>query len=99
VLTLNRRLNAYAIRHPWRFAGIGFLFIVLLSFGVLLVFRRSFFAGLFPAGGAMLGGAVAWSGRKTGRPMSSLQKLSIVAGMLVGFSLLGLLLQVTGLLR
>jgi hypothetical protein len=99
VLTLNRRLNTYAMRHPWRFAGAGFLFIVLLSFVILLVFHRSFFVGLFGAGGAALGTAVAWSNRHRGRPMPTYQKLSIVAGMLVGFYVLGLLLQVTGLLR
>jgi hypothetical protein len=69
VLTLNRRLNTYAMRHPWRFAGAGFWT------------------------------ALAWSNRRRGRPMPTYQKLSIVAGMLVGFYVLGLLLQVTGLLR
>jgi len=99
VLTLNRRLNGYAVRHPWRTAGIEFALIVLLSSAVLLVFHRSFFVGLFPAGGAALGSAVAWSHRQRGRPMPTYQKLSIVAGMLVGFYVLGILLQVTGLLR
>jgi hypothetical protein len=99
VLTLNRRINAFAMRHPWRFAGIGFVFFVSLSLVVLLVFHRSFFVGLFGAGGAGLGAAVAWSNRRRGRPMPTYQKLSIVAGMLVGFYVLGLLLQVTGLLR
>jgi hypothetical protein len=99
VLTLNRRLNTYAMGHPWRFAAAGFLFIVLMAFVVLLVFHRSFFVGLFAAGGAGLGTAVAWSNRRKGRPMPTFQKLSIVAGMLVGFYVLGLLLQVTGLLR
>ncbi len=99
MLALNRRLNAYALRHPWRFAGMGFLFIVLLSFVILLVFHRSFFSGLFAAGGAMLGSAIAWSNRRRGRPMPTYQKLSIVALWLAGFFVLGSLLDVTGLLR
>jgi hypothetical protein len=99
VLTLYRRLNGYGIRHPWRFAGASFLGILLLLFVVLLIFHRSLFVGLFGAGGAALGTALATSNRQRGRPMSRLQKLSIVAGMLVGFYVLGILLQVNGLLR
>ena len=98
MVTLNRRLNAYAIRHPWLVAGIGFSSVVLLSFVILLVFHRSFFSGLFGAGGVMLGSAVAWSNRRRGG-MPTYQKLSLVALGLVGFFMLGLLLQVAGLLR
>jgi hypothetical protein len=99
VLALNRRVNDYALRHPWRFAGMGFLLMVGLSLVILVVFHRSFFVGLFPAFGAMLGSAIGWSGRRRGRPMPTYQKLSIVALWLVGFFVLGSLLEVTGLLR
>ncbi len=99
MLTLNRRINAFAMRHPWRFAGIGFLFFVLLSFVVLLVFHRSFFSGLFGAGAAMLGWALAGSYRRRDQPMPTYQKVSMVAVALIGYFVLGSLLEVTGLLR
>ena len=55
MLELTQRLNAFAIRHPWRTAAMGFLFFVILSAVLTLLTHRSFNGGLFGAYGVAVG--------------------------------------------
>jgi hypothetical protein len=97
-MAVSRRINAYALEHPWRLALIGFLFFVLLSTLMLVVFHRNFFSGLFGAYGVILGSATAWSARRHGGRLAFYQKAAMLLAFVVGFLILGLLLQGFGLL-
>lgn len=97
MLALNRRLTDFAQRHPWRFAGLEFTFLVMLSIALLFLLHRSFFSGLFGAVGVCFGQIIK-SRTRQGRPMSAPYKLGIAAAWLISFFLLGAVLQVGGLL-
>ncbi|TMD23903.1 MAG: hypothetical protein E6I47_06470 [Chloroflexi bacterium] len=93
---LTQRLNAYSIRHPWRTAAIGFLFFVILSVVLSLLTHRSFYGGLFGAYGVAVGLGAAWSTRRQAGAVPFWRKALVAPLFVLGFLVLGLLLQVTG---
>jgi len=96
VLGLTQRLNAFAIRHPWRTAAMGFLFFVILSAVLTLLTHRSFYGGLFGAYGVAVGVGAAWSTTRQGGAVPFWRKALVAPVFVGGFLVLGLLLQVTG---
>ena len=96
MLGLTQRLNAYATRHPWRIAAMGFAFFVILSAVLSLLTHRSFYGGLFGAYGVGVGLATGWSARRQAGSVPFWRKAILAPLFVGGFLVLGLLLQVTG---
>ena len=96
MLGLTKRLNAYATRHPWRIAAMGFAFFVILSAVLSLLTHRSFYGGLFGAYGVAVGLGAAWSTRRQAGAVPFWRKALVAPLFVLGFLVLGLLLQVTG---
>ena len=93
-----KRINDYGEEHPWRFATVGFLSLVLLAALGLAIFHLNWFTGLFAAYGVSIGWATWTSARRRGRSIPFWRK-AIFAPLLVGgFLILGWTLQVSGLL-
>ena len=93
---LNQRLNAYAMRHPWRTVAVGFLFFVILAAVLSLLAHRSFYGGLFGAYAVGLGLGTNWSTRRQTRSVPFWRKALVAPLFVGGWLALGLLLQVTG---
>ena len=93
---LTQRLNAYSIRHPWGTAALGFLFFVILSAVLTLLTHRSFYGGLFGAYAVAIGVGTGSSIRRQGGSVPFWRKALVAPLFLGGWTMLGLLLQVTG---
>lgn len=96
MLALNRRINAYAMRHPWLTAAVGFLFFVVLSAVLSSLTHRSFYGGLLGAYAVGIGLVTGWSIRRQARTAPFWRKALIAPLFVAGWLVLGLLLQVTG---
>lgn len=93
-----KRVNRWGLAHPWRSALVGFLLIVLIAALLQVVFHRNTFTGLFGAFGVLLGSAFGTWARQKGRPLEAWQKAWLAVVLVGGFMVLGLTMQVTGLL-
>jgi hypothetical protein len=72
-----KRINDYGEEHPWRFAAVGFLTLVLFSALGLAIFHRNWFTGLFAAYGVSIGWAMRSSARRRGRSIPFWRKVSL----------------------
>ena len=93
---MTQRLNAYAMRHPWGTAAVGFLFFVILSAVLTLLTHRSFYGGLFGAYAVAAGVGTASAMRRQDGSAPFWRKALVAPLFLGGWMVLGLLLQVTG---